>query len=477
MHAEMLIDGCFVGGPCDQSVGKQVLRSPFDGKIIGTAAEGGWSELRASIDAADSAFLEWRSSPRLLRQQVLRRTAELIRERTEELAELLVLEIGKPITAARGEVARTAITFDCAADLVGHHGMEALAVDLDPRGSDYRCTVERFPIGVIFCIVPYNWPLNLSAHKIAPALAAGNSVIVKPSPLAPICTMTLVRILHEAGCPPGVVNLWNGHPTLAQRALEDRRVKMLSFTGSAAVGWSLKEKVSDRRVCLVLGGDASVIVYEDADLDWATARTVAGGFGYAGQICISIQHVLVQESIYEDFKARLIAATTECPTGDPKVAETVCGPLISSEAADKVMAMIDEAVSKGATLLAGGTRSGNIISPTILESVPQSVALANEEVFGPVLTLSKFQSSGEALAKVNSSKYGIQCGVFTRSSVTAESAYRALEVGGVVINDYPTLRFDNMPYGGVKASGFGREGVRYAMDEMTEPKTRVERIV
>lgn len=471
LHAEMLVDGFFVGGPCDQAVGKQVVRAPFDGKIVGTAAEGGWSELKACIDAAHEAYQAWRFSPRHRRQTLLRQIAGLVRERSAELAELLTLEVGKPITASRGEVSRLALTFDYAADLVSTHGLEAIPIDTDPRGIEYRCTVERFPAGPIFCIVPYNWPYNLTAHKVAPALATGNTVIVKPSPLAPISTLTLCRLIHEAGCPPGVVNAWNGHHSHVQKALADPRIRMLSFTGSASVGWNLKASMPDRKVTLELGGDASVIVCADADLDWAAKRIVAGGFSYAGQICISIQHVLADRRIYEDLRARLIALTESCPSGDPMLEATVCGPLITAEAVERIMAMVDEAAANGGNVVVRGSQTGLVVHPTLIENVPSNVALSCEEAFGPVLTLAPFDVFEDAIANVNSSQYGIHTGVFTTSIADAETAYRKLEVGGVIINDYPTLRFDNMPYGGSKRSGFGREGVRYAMDEMTEPKT------
>ncbi|MDR3692144.1 MAG: aldehyde dehydrogenase family protein [Fimbriimonas sp.] len=477
MHAELLVDGYFVGGPCDQSIGKLVLRSPYDGKLVGTAAEGAWPELRACIDGADAAFESWRRTSRQTRRDLLRRVAELVRERHDELAEILTLEIGKPITASRGEVDRLALTFDFAADLVLTYGLESVPLDLDPRGFEYRCEVERFPRGVVFCIVPYNWPYNLAAHKIAPALATGNTVIVKPSPLAPISTLTLLRLIHEAGCPAGVINGWNGPASLAEKALADPRIKMLSFTGSEAVGWHLRSVVTDRPVSLELGGDAYAIVCEDADLEWATKRIVAGAFSYAGQICISIQHVLVHRSNYDSFRERLIAATESCPFGDPSDSATVCGPLISDEAATKVESMIQEALDTGAKCLAGGRRHGRVVTPTLLEGVAPNAKLSAEEAFGPVLTLDPFDDVSEAIAKVNRSRFGIQSGVFTNDIRVAEQAFRELEVGGVIVNDFPTLRFDNMPYGGVKRSGFGREGVRYAMDEMTEPKTFVKRVV
>lgn len=475
VHREMLIDGHFIGGECDQAVGKVVIRAPYDGAVVGTAAEGGWSELNTAIAAADDAFRSWRNSPRRDRQALLRRVASLIRERSEELSQTLTLEVGKPITSSRGEVMRLALTFDYAADLLTTWGVGALPLDMDPRGDGYRCIAERFPLGVVFCIVPYNWPYNLAAHKIAPALATGNTVVVKPSPLSPLSTFTLLRLIHEAGCPPGVVNGVLCDSNVAERGLRDPRVKMLSFTGSVPVGWHLKKVLPEKRVVLELGGDASAVVCEDADLGWAIPRIVAGGYAYAGQICISIQHVLVHESRYEEAKQMLIDQTESCATGDPMDPNVVCGPLISDKAADKVQDFLQDAIQSGAYILAGGGREGNVIEPTLVEKVPENAKLAQEEVFGPVLTLQPFKVLEEALAIVNRSRYGIQAGIFTHDLRVAETAFRALEVGGVIVNDYPTLRFDNMPYGGVKQSGVGREGLLYAMDDMTEIRTMVVR--
>lgn len=471
----MLIDGHFIGGPCDQSIGKAVQRSPYDGQIVGTVAEGFRPEADAALDCAVRAFGTWRRSPRHERQTLLRRIAHLVRERSDELADLLVHEIGKPVTWAEGEVSRMALTFELAASELDRWGLEELPVDFDPRGKGYRCTVERFPIGVILGIVPYNWPFNLAAHKIAPALAAGNTIVLKPSTQAALSTLTLARLIHDAGCPPGVLNAVNCPAEVAQWMAQDQRVAMLSFTGSPAVGWKLKELLHAKRVSLELGGDASAIVCEDADLEWTLSRLVPGGYGYAGQICISIQHVLAHESVYEEVRERLIAGTQRCPAGDPALRETVCGPLISPGACEKVLEWVEEARAAGAQVLVGGTRQGNVVAPTLVEDVPPHVRLGCEEVFGPVLTLRSFKNLDEALERVNDSKYGIHCGVFTRSRQNAERAFQELEVSGVIINDYPTLRFDNMPYGGVKRSGFGREGVRYAMDEMSEPKVRLTR--
>lgn len=472
-HGELLIDGHFVGGPCDQATAKAVIKSPWDGTVVGVAAEGGYAELSGAIGAAQNAFATWRHSPRHLRQTILRKTASLVRERAEELSKLLCQEAGKPIALARGEVARLAVTFDLAADHLATWGLETRPADLDPRGAGQRILVERVPLGVIFAIVPYNWPLNLAAHKIAPGLAAGNTLVLKASPLAPLCTLELGRILHEAGCPPGVVNVWNGETRDADRAVDDSRIAMLSFTGSEKVGWALKQRLWDRPVVLELGGDASAIVMDDAELARAAKKIAVGAFGYAGQICISVQHVLVQRAAYDQFKELIVREIRELPTGDPNDEKTICGPLISNAAADKVRALIDEAVAAGAIQVTGDRADGALIRPTLLENVPDTVGLATEEAFGPVATVETFDRLEEAIERVNRSRFGIQAGIFTRNLETVNRAFADLSVGGVIVDDVPTLRLDVMPYGGVRRSGFGREGVREAMDEMSTPKAMI----
>lgn len=468
----MLIAGHFIGGPCDQAVGKLVVRNPYDGTVVGTAAEGGWSEANTALDSAQDAFRTHKLSPEA-RRMLLLKIAESIRERSEELAQLLVLEIGKPITWARGEVTRTAITFQLAADYVQATDPQPVELPYDARAADYTAQVARFPVGVVLAIVPYNWPYNLAAHKIAPALASGNAVVVKPSSLAPLSTLTLVRIIHEAGCPPGLVNAVVVPSPLAEKMALDPRVNKLSFTGSPKVGWMLKQKLADKRVTLELGGDAAAIIAPDANLNWAIPRIAAGAYGYAGQVCIAIQHVWAHVSIYDDVKARLIEATMNCPTGDPAEERTVCGPVISSEEADRIMSWIADS---GGTLLAGGTRDRNVIAPTLLEDVKHTSQLGCEEVFGPVLTLRPYTDIAEPIDHINRSPHGIHTGVFTRDDVLAERAFRELNVAGVVIDDYPTLRFDVLPYGGVRKSGFGREGIAYAIEEMTELRSYVRRV-
>ena len=477
MHGEMLIDGHFIGGPCDQSVPKAVIRNPYDARLVGTAAEGDEAALMTALDAAHAAFAQWRETSGAERAVLLARIASTVRARRAELAELLVLEIGKPIMLAEGEVDRMALTFELAAGLADGFGREELSVAFDPRGTNYTCGVERFPIGVVFAIVPYNWPYNLTAHKLAPALAVGNTVVVKPSPQALLSTYALGRLLHECGIPPGVVNVVEAPVPAIKRAVQDARVRMVSFTGSEAVGWPLKAALPPETRCtLELGGDAFAIVCEDADLGWAGDRIANGAFAYAGQICISVQHALVERAIYDEFTTALATATEACPAGDPAAPETVCGPLISVAAADRVEAWIAEAVDGGAEVLAGGERTGNLITPCLIARVPPTARLATEEVFGPVLTVEPFDSTEEAIDRVNGSAFGLQTGVFTGDESRADLCYRHISTGSVIVNDHPTLRFDNFPYGGVKRSGFGREGVAYAMREMTEPKSRITRL-
>lgn len=470
VHRELLIDGHFVGGPCDHSIGKLAIRAPWDGTIVGTAAEGAWEEANVALQAAVDAFGAWQSTPGKERATFLKRVSDAIRARRDELAELLCDEVGKPITWARSEVDRTSITFELAsleAPQSGWDSIKEIDLCLDPRATSYSATWARAPIGPILAIVPYNWPLNLAAHKVAPALAAGNTVVVKPSSQAPLSTLTLCRILHECGSPPGVVNAVVCSASVAERMAVDPRVRKVSFTGSPAVGWHLKELLPRKRVTLELGGDAFAVVMPDADLDRATERIVAGAFGYAGQVCISVQHVLAHEAIYAELRERLTRATQACPAGDPRDPATVCGPLISDQAADAVQRVISQAQ---ATLLAGGRRERRLVYPTLLEDVPLDSDLATREVFGPVATLAAFATVDQAIERVNASRYGIQVGVFTRDEGVGDRFWREAQVGGVVLDDIPTVRFDAMPYGGVKESGFGREGVRFAIEEMTEPK-------
>lgn len=473
MHADLLINGVFIGGACDQSIGKTQHYAPYDGTMVGTAAEAGWSEVDAAIDAAETAFAKFRFSTPQFRSDLLQNIARNVRERADELAQLLTIEVGKPITFSRGEVTRLALTFELAAKEALHLRPEAIDISYDPRYSGQICEVTRFPLGPILAIVPYNWPYNLAAHKIAPALATGNTVVVKAPSTGTLSTLLLGRIIKESGCPDGVVNVINCVPALAEKAALDPRIKMLSFTGSPKVGWMLKEKLPHKKVALELGGDATAILTESADLVMAAKNLVISAFGYAGQICISTQHILVHDSVYDRARDLLTEETINCTTGNPTDENVICGPVISDESAERIMEWIDLAEAQGATVLAGGQRSGRVIEPVLIEGVTRKMHLGCQEVFGPVATLNRYSSDKEAIEWINESEFGIHHAVFSHDEEQVNRFYQEIECGGLIVNDAPSLRFDAMPYGGVKRSGFGREGITFTMQEMTEPKAMI----
>jgi acyl-CoA reductase-like NAD-dependent aldehyde dehydrogenase len=464
-----------LAGEWTQGEEVQEVRAPFDGTVLGKVARAGETQIQLAIEKANAAFQTFGRSPTHVRRNILLRCAALIGERHNELVDILSREAGKPLMFSNMEVRRMKLTFELAAAELTRFGGEVLPVDFDERAENCDCIVRRFPIGVVAAIVPYNWPFNLAAHKIAPALAVGNTLLIKPATATPLSTLALGRILVDAGVPPGVVSILPCSSTLAQKWVEDDRVAMISFTGSPAVGWRLKSIAGKKKVSLELGGNAALIVHEDADIERAIQRIVIGGYGYAGQVCISIQRVLVHQPIYENFRAKLTEATKNCAYGDPMDAKTVCGPLIDEANALRVESWIQEGVKEGARVLAGGTRKGNLFSPTLVDQVKPSMRICREEIFGPVVTLESYSTWNEALQRVNDSDFGLQAGVFTRDAGRIHQAFLDLQVGGVIANDFPTMRVDNFPYGGIKNSGFGREGVRYAMEEMTEHKVLFSR--
>jgi acyl-CoA reductase-like NAD-dependent aldehyde dehydrogenase len=474
VHQELLINGVFIGGPCDQSIGKTQHSAPYDDKLVGTAAEAGWSEVTAAIDAAETAYESWQFSSPNTRADLLHRVASLVRERFTELAELMAKEIGKPITQAEAEVTRVAITFELAAKLALQNHTREIDISQDSRSQNLHVTSTRVPVGPILAIVPYNWPLNLAAHKIAPALAAGNTVVVKTPSMGALCTLALGRIIHEAGCPDGVVNVLNTVPALTQKAALDPRIRLLSFTGSPQVGWMLKELLPKKRVSLELGGDATAVIAPDADIEDAVQKLVPGAFAYAGQICISLQHILCHESQYQEFREKFTRATESVRTGNPMDRTVTCGPLITTEAADKALELIEDAETHGATLLSGGHRIGNIIEPAIIENPTRKMRIGIEEAFAPLVTLQSYSTDDQAIHWINSSQFGIHAALFTQDHARIQTYFNELEIGGLIINNTPSLRFDAMPYGGVKNSGFGREGVANTFHEMTEDKVLIQ---
>jgi acyl-CoA reductase-like NAD-dependent aldehyde dehydrogenase len=453
----------------------QEVKAPYDGALIGRVCRANAEQSEQAIQRAVDGFAQFKKTPVHVRRKILMRTAEIIGERHDALVDILAREAGKPKTFAALEVKRMKITFELAAAELTRFGGEVLPVDFDDRADNCECIVRRFPIGPIAAIVPYNWPFNLAAHKIAPALAVGNTLIVKPATATPLTTLALGKILYDAGVPKNVISILPCSSSLAQKWVEDDRVAMVSFTGSPPVGWKLKAIAGKKKVALELGGNAALVVHEDSEIDKAVQKAVIGGYGYAGQICIAIQRVFVHEPIYEEFRTKLAEATKNCPYGDPLDAKTICGPLIDVGNAERIESWIQEATKEGARVLAGGTRKGNLLAPTLLDNVKPAMKVCSEEIFGPVLTLESYKDWNEVLRRVNDSQFGLQAGIFTRDTHRIYQAFNELEIGGLIVNDFPTMRVDNFPYGGLKNSGFGREGVRYTMEEMTELKTLFSR--
>lgn len=449
------------------------IQSPFDGHTVTRVYQTPPETVARAIESAYAVRGLMQSLPHHERARILDgMSARAIKER-EDLAQMLVEEAGKPITLARLEADRCAQTITEAARCARFMKDEAFPLDGYGPGTGRTAIVRRFPIGVIAAITPFNFPLNLVAHKIAPAIAAGCPVVLKPASQTPSTAAALVRIAHESGLPPGALNLVLLNGTDASRMVDDKRFAMVTFTGSAEVGWELKGRLARKRVTLELGGNAGAIVEPDADIESAAKKLAMGAFAYAGQSCISVQRIFVHESIAERFVSALVAAAKLLPHGDPKDERVVCGPLIDTANANRVAEWIAEATKSGGRIMYGGQRQGNVIAPTIVAGASTDALLNCNEVFGPVVNVSTYGDFDDAIAMVNDSKYGLQAGVYTNDIRKIWSAFQNLEVGGVVHNDAPTYRVDLMPYGGVKMSGTGREGPHWAIEEMTEPRLLV----
>lgn len=474
LHEELLINGVFLGGPCDSSIAKDIATSPYDGARVGVAAEATWSEADAAIDAATKAFLPWSRTSRAERRRVLLDCAQAIRENKNELCHLMALEIGKPVDVAAAEVDRGVITIELAAAWLAENEWDSIDVSMDPRSAGVTVHSRRDAIGPVLCITPYNWPVNLAAHKIAPALAAGNTVILKGSGQAALCTLRLARILQSAGLPNGVLNALHCEPEIAEKIATDPRIKMVSFTGSEKVGWHLKEKCWDKRVALELGGTASVYVHKDADSAAIADKLAVSAFTYAGQICISTQSIYAHFDTYDALREALIEATNKIKADDPRKSGVICGPVIDSKSAERIESWVK---GSGGTVLAGGGRVKTLMEPTLLESPNPNSNAVSQEIFGPVLNLQKVDVPSLAMVELSRSPYGINHAVFTQSNEVVDQFLKFVPCGSVIVNDVPSLRFDAMPYGGVKRSGFRREGVRYAIEEMTELRAVVRRTV
>jgi glyceraldehyde-3-phosphate dehydrogenase (NADP+) len=426
-----------------------------------------------AVQAAVRAFEVTRHMPAYERGAILRAINAGIRERREELAALMTRESGKPIRDALVEVDRATLTFRLGAEEAERLVGEVIPLDLMPASKGRVGITRRFPIGPIAAISPSNFPLNLAAHKLAPAIATGNSIVLKPPSKDPLTMLSVAEIIDQAGLPEGAVSILPMSRALGDRMVEDERFKLLTFTGSPSVGWRMKERAGKKRVVLELGGNAGVIVDRSADIDWAIKRTLVGAFSYAGQVCISVQRIFVHGSIYDTFIERLVDGARGLITGDPADAETQLGPMVDSQAAARTEGWVREAVDMGGRLLIGGRADGAFFPPTVLVDTPTDAQICSNEAFAPVVVAFPFDDFGEAVQQVNDSFYGLQTGVFTNDLANAWRAFNELEVGGVIINDVPTYRIDHMPYGGVKDSGLGREGLRWAMEDMTELRLMV----
>lgn len=447
------------------------VRDPSDERVLARVPLGDAALLQETTRAAHAAFLRHRPATAAVRSDWLHALAGAIQSRAEEFANLIQREAGKPIKLARMEVRRALTTFTLAAEEARQPQGAVLALDAFPTGAGHHGMMRRFPLGVVAAITPFNFPLNLVAHKVAPALASGNSVIVKPSPRTPLTALLLAEAAEAAGIPAGLLNVVTCSNSEIAEWLGDRQVRMLSFTGSCSVGKSVHAMCAGKRCTLELGGSAPVLVHKDADLAEAVPLIATAAFSYAGQSCISVQRVLVEESRYDAVKAALVEYTrTRIRSGPPSDPEADLGPMIDSAAAQRIEHLLHTAVQGGARLLCGGGRKDAFVEPTIVEGAKETDAVVCEEVFAPVLALEPYRTFEEAVARVNASPYGLQAGVFTNDFRLAWNSFTQLEMGGVLINQVPTWRTENMPYGGIKGSGLGREGIRSAMEEMTEPR-------
>src|SRR3954454_9236218 len=463
----------YVAGEWQESAEPLEVRSPFDGSLVGTTFQSSRQQLEAAIEGAVSAFEITRKSPTYERAAQLKAMAAGLMERRDEVARMIAAEAGKPIRDAEVETDRGVFTLETAAEEAKRLQGEVIPLDLLPSSKGRSGIVRRFPIGPIAGISPFNFPLNLALHKIAPAIASGNTIVLKPPSRDPLTMLLFAEIVEAAGVPKGAVSIMPMNREIGDALVEDPRFKLLSFTGSPDVGWEMKRRAGMKKVVLELGGNAGVIVDADADVDFAVNRIRVGAFAYSGQVCISVQRVFVVEEVYEQFRDKLVDAVKAIHLGDPQDRTTDLGPMIDEKAVQRTKSWIDMATDEGARVIAGGTSDGSFFSPTVIENAAPASFVCAKEAFAPLVTIAPVKSFGEAIRKLNDSEYGLQAGVFTNSLEKALAAFENIEVGGVVINDVPTYRIDHMPYGGVKASGLGREGLKYTIEEMTEPRLMV----
>ncbi len=462
--------GCFVNGKFVQTGEAVEVRSPYDASLVAVVHRAGPKEIEALIAGAVEAFQSTRRLPAWKRAEALEKISAGIAARREELATTIALEAGKPIRTARAEVDRAVFTFKVAAEESKRIYGEIVPLDWLPGTEGREAHVRRVPLGPVTGISPFNFPLNLVAHKVAPALAAGDAIVLRPASQTPVSALKLAEIVREAGLPEGALSVVPSSTQDAAPLVEDERIRFLTFTGSPAVGWGLKSRAGRKRVTLELGGNAGVIVHRDADLEYAAERVTWGGFSYAGQSCISVQRVYVHEEVYAQFREALVRRVKALKTGDPLDEATDVGPLIDSGAAERVEAWVEEARHGGAQVLTGGKRDGSLWQPTVLAEIKPEMRVSCQEVFAPLVGLYAYTDVSTAIRAVDEGDFGLQAGLFTNDWNVIQAAFEEIEVGGLMVNDVSTFRVDHMPYGGVKQSGTGREGLRYAIEEMSELK-------
>ncbi|AMJ99962.1 MULTISPECIES: aldehyde dehydrogenase family protein [Alteromonas] len=451
------------------------VTNKYTGEVATKVAMADADTIDKAIAAAEEAQPAMAAMAPFERQAVLEHCVKRFTERADELAQALCIEAGKPIKDAKGEVSRLIDTFKIAAEESVRINGEVVNLEISARAKGYQGMTKKVPIGPCSFISPFNFPLNLAAHKVAPAIAAGCTFVLKPASRTPIGALIIGEVLAETDLPKGAFSILPCSRDGADLFTTDERLKLLSFTGSPDVGWALKAKAGKKPVVLELGGNAACVVDEDADIEDAIDRVIVGAYYQSGQSCISVQRLLVHSKIYDEFKSRYVEKVKALVSGDPSNEDTFIGPMISEGEAERLHGWVEEAKEKGATILCGGTRDGAMLEATVMENVPKDCDASAEEAFGPLSILVPFDDYDEALEEVNNSRYGLQAGVFTRDIYKAHKAWDVLDVGGVVIGDVPSWRVDNMPYGGVKDSGLGREGIRYAIEDMSETRLMVIR--
>lgn len=460
----------FIGGEWTNGVVNIPLIAPFSGEKLADIPQATKNEVNLAVDAAYEARSKMASLPAFERANILSKVADLLEENQQECAMMISEETAKPIATAKAEVARTVMTYKFASEEARRIQGETVPMDGAPGGEGRIAYTIRQPLGVIGAITPFNFPMNLVAHKLGPAFAAGNTVVLKPAPQAPLSSFYTAELFEKAGLPKGALNIVTGDGEVGNALVEDDRVSMITFTGSAKVGKMIRSKAGLKRVTLELGSNSAVIIDKEANLDEIIPRAVIGAFTFAGQVCISLQRIYVHETLYDAFVEGFINQTKKLKLGNPLNDATDVSVLISSSEVTRALAWISEAKEQGATVALGGKSEGNILFPTVLLDVKPEMKVSCQEVFAPIVTIEKFSSFSEAIDFVNQSVYGLQAGVYTNDLTNAFYAAEKLDVGGVMINDIPTFRVDHMPYGGVKESGIGKEGIKYAIEDMTQLK-------